>query len=353
MLPSLPDPQALGQLLVMQSCIPLMDSDEKLFALVNRGLAQVPGIAGSAVRLSASPAVAAPGVEGHLALPIETLQERFGSLEVLVREVDQFVIYEPFLRNLAGIIALWLDNRARRRRLEEALQKIECALHEREAFLAVASHDLGSPLAAIITSAEALRESPESERVVAAAGLIERSARRMARLIRDLLDLASIDAGHFSMVSMPQDLGRLIEEAAEEARASAHGKAVALEVHLDGSEARVHCDGQRLAQVLSNLIGNAIKFTPPGGRVVVTNACLTGEVEVSVSDTGPGITGDDLPHVFDRFYRGPNTKQLGTGLGLAIAKAIVERHGGRIAVESHAGEGARFFFVLPLLAPSR
>jgi signal transduction histidine kinase len=348
MRPSFPDPKSLSQLMVVQNRIPLMDSDKKLFALVNRGLSRVPGIAASAVHLSGPAKVPPP--EGHLALPIETVHERFGWLDLMVREVDQFVVYEPFVRNLAGIMALWLDNHTRQRRLEEALKKIEQALHEREAFLAIASHDLGNPLAAIVNVAQALKEPQSPERVNAAAHLIERSARRMTRMIRDLLDLANIDAGRFSVLRAPQDVDALIAEAMEEVRAPATCKEIHLEARLSGELPVVMCDGERVAQVLSNLLGNAIKFTPRAGTVTITSQSRGHEVLVSVSDTGPGIARDDLPHVFERFYRGKDASEGGTGLGLAIAKAIIELHSGQISVESQRGEGTRFTFSLPAVS---
>jgi len=136
-------------------------------------------------------------------------------------------------------------------------------------------------------------------------------------------------------------------------RACALGQDITLEARLEGELPAVLCDGQRVAQVLSNLLGNALKFTPCGGAVAISCQQRGHEVVVSVSDTGPGIAADELPHVFQRFYRGKHTREAGTGLGLAITKAIIERHGGFITVRSQRGEGTCITFSLPACAGDR
>jgi len=342
--PDSPDPRILGQLLVMQNCIPLVDTRDQLLSMVSRGLDRVPGVAASHLRLGE------PGSEaGTTKLTIETVRERFGCLEVTVGDAEAFALYEPFLRNLVGVVALWMENQARQRQLQATMAELERAVREREAFLAIVSHDLASPLGAIVNAAQLLKDEPDRvERVTASARLIERSAGRMTRMIRDLLDLANIDSGQFSIVPAPCDLGRLVREAVDEFRGTAGDKQIELAVELDDALPEILGDGQRLAQVLSNLIGNACKFTPRGGRVTVSGTgAAGGVVMVRVRDTGPGIEAEHLPHLFDRFYRAKGQQQPGSGLGLAIARAIVDGHGGRLDVDSRPGEGASFWFTLP------
>jgi signal transduction histidine kinase len=341
--PDSPDPRILGQLLVMQNCIPLVDTRDQLLSMVSRCLDRVPGVAASHLHLGE------PGSEaGTTRMTIETVRERFGCLEVTVGDAEAFALYEPFLRNLLGVVALWMENQARQRQLQATMAQLERAVREREAVLALVSHDLASPLGAIVNAAQLLRDEPDrAERVTASARLIERSAGRMTRMIRDLLDLANIDSGQFSIVPAPCDLKRVLREAMDEFRGAAGNKQVELAVELDETLPEILGDGQRLAQVLSNLIGNACKFTARGGRVTVSATGTAGGVLVRVRDTGPGIEPQDLPHLFDRFYRAKGQRQAGSGLGLAIARAIVDGHGGRIGVESCPGEGASFWFTLP------
>jgi signal transduction histidine kinase len=167
-------------------------------------------------------------------------------------------------------------------------------------------------------------------------------------MISDLLDLASIDSGGFSIVRTPQDLGQLVTQALDELRPLADERVITVEAAVAPDLPRVLCDGDRITQVLSNMIGNALKFTPTHGRVRVLVEQRDASVLVAVDDNGPGISEEDLPHVFDRFYRSKQAAAAGTGLGLAIAKAIVELHDGQVGVESKLNVGSRFFFRVPL-----
>jgi signal transduction histidine kinase len=168
----------------------------------------------------------------------------------------------------------------------------------------------------------------------------------MNRLIRDLLDFASIQAGRLSVSVRPQDVAAMVAEVLEvtEPLAAAKSQRLVSEVPA-GLEIR--CDHDRVIQLFSNLIGNAIKFTPDGGTITV-QAASDGEVmRFAVVDTGPGISADELPHVFDRYYQAQRKNRDGIGLGLSIARGIVEAHGGRIWVESEEGKGSTFLFTLP------
>jgi signal transduction histidine kinase len=172
----------------------------------------------------------------------------------------------------------------------------------------------------------------------------------MDALIRDLLDLASIEAGQLSVQLTEVPLGGAITEAIELAMPQAVEKAVRISAKVPSKPLVALADRHRVLQVLSNILGNAIKFTPGGGTILVTAARLGGAVQVAISDTGPGIGGDQLPFVFDRFWQAKETAKAGTGLGLAICKGIVKRHGGEIAVESELGAGTTFTFTLPMAA---
>jgi signal transduction histidine kinase len=220
------------------------------------------------------------------------------------------------------------------------------AIHARDDILAVVSHDLKNPLEAVTLSGSLLLRAPESPRVRRYAESLLRSAARMDRLIRDLLDLSSMDAGKFRVELRPERLGTIIEEALAVLAPIAAEKGVALSAVAVPPAADVACDRERVIQVLSNLAGNAIQFAPRGGRVAVSVASSGAWAEVAVEDDGPGIPEEDVPHLFDRYWK--SRSRRGTGLGLAIARGIVEAHGGRIRVESALGKGSRFSFTLPV-----
>jgi len=173
----------------------------------------------------------------------------------------------------------------------------------------------------------------------------------MNRLIRDLLDFAAIQAGHLSVSSHPRDVGMLIREILDSLEPLAAGKSIKL---IDGgaeeSGLQISCDHDRVIQLFSNVVGNAVKFTPEGGMVTLRAEPDGSMVKFAVADTGPGISTDELPYVFDRYYQARRRNRDGIGLGLSIARGIVEAHGGRIWVESPTGPsggGSTFFFTLP------
>jgi signal transduction histidine kinase len=180
--------------------------------------------------------------------------------------------------------------------------------------------------------------------------VIRRSADRANRLISDLLDVARIQAGGLAVEPVPVEAAALVQEALEAATPLANGKKLTLQPEMPEHLPAVCSDRDRVLQVFGNLIGNAIKFTPEGGRITVRADNEPHEVKFAVCDTGPGIPPEHLPHVFDRYWQAKSTRKLGTGLGLSIAKGIVEAHGGRIWVESELGKGAAFHFTLPLAA---
>jgi signal transduction histidine kinase len=223
----------------------------------------------------------------------------------------------------------------------------------RRNLIAWAGHDLRTPLASIRAIVEALAdgvvEDPETvERYLHTA---QREIRSLSLLIDDLFELAQIEAGGLRLELAPNSISDLISDTMESFSELAARQDVALEGSAEPGVDPVDMDAQQIGRVLSNLLGNALRHTPSGGMVQV-HALRTGEgVRVQIRDTGEGIDAEDLPHIFERFYRSEKSRSRttgGAGLGLAIAKGIVEAHGGEIGVESAPGEGTCFSFTLPV-----
>jgi PAS domain S-box-containing protein len=223
------------------------------------------------------------------------------------------------------------------------------ALRAREDLLAIVSHDLRNPLGVVLASTALLLKSnlppDKQERARRQVEAIQRAGNRMNRLIRDLLDFASIQAGRLSVSKHPQDVAAMVNEVLEVTEPLAATKSHRLVADV-APELAVRCDHDRVIQLFSNLVGNAVKFTPDGGTITVRAAPEGGILRFSVTDTGPGISADELPHVFDRYYQAQRRNRDGIGLGLSIARGIVEAHGGRIWAESEEGKGSTFSFTL-------
>lgn len=230
-----------------------------------------------------------------------------------------------------------------------ARSEAEAAVATREELLAIVSHDLRNPLGAIVFNAALLQrttiDGEEGQRVHKVAQTILHSADRMTRLIADLLDLAQIQAGKLAVEQIPQDVEGLISDCVEMLRPLAATKELK---GMARAGLRVRCDRERVLQILSNLVGNAIKFTPEGGSICIEAQDTGHEVRFSVRDTGQGIAEEELPRIFDRFWQAQRKNRAGIGLGLSIAKGLVEAQGGRLDVESKLGAGTTFFFTLPL-----
>ncbi len=222
------------------------------------------------------------------------------------------------------------------------------AIRTRDDVLGIVAHDLRNPLGTILLQAVRLQHpgaAPESARKPAE--LIDRCAKRMSRLIDDLLDVTRMEAGRLPIEQVRIAAGELVGHSVEAQRPLAAAASVELQVDVARDLPDVWADRDRLQQVFENLIGNAVKFTRSGGAIVVGAASRAEEVMFWVADTGAGITGEDLPRVFDRFWQARRPGRHGAGLGLPIAKGIVEAHGGRIWVESTPGQGSTFFFTIP------
>ena len=232
---------------------------------------------------------------------------------------------------------------------QESHQKTKATLTTREEFLAIVSHDLRNPLNHILMAVQNLLEEPKDIKELASS--INRSGGEMLRLIEDLLDVERIAVGKLTLHYEQHDVSEIIKQAVEELQEAAASKGITLEAKPQDVCGYVVCDRSRVMQVLSNLIGNAIKFTPAKGQICVS-CQRTGpegkEVQVSVSDTGEGIAPEKIKTIFERFSQIHNQDRRGIGLGLYIAKMMVEEHPGRIWVESKLGEGSTFHFTLPL-----
>jgi signal transduction histidine kinase len=170
----------------------------------------------------------------------------------------------------------------------------------------------------------------------------------MNRLIQDLLEVTSIESGQLAVELSPEAFEPLIDEAVAMLRPLATGRSIRLESDIAAGLPSVHLDSARILQVISNLVGNAIKFTPAHGRICIRCMHAEAEVRFSVTDTGAGIPAEQLPHIFGRFWQASATDKRGIGLGLSIAEGIVAAHRGRIWVESEEGVGSTFSFALPL-----
>jgi signal transduction histidine kinase len=228
------------------------------------------------------------------------------------------------------------------------------ALTMRDDFMGIVSHDLLSMLNVMVGLSSLIEQEVSQEnhveRVIAHARRVQRSGARMSRLVGDLVDVASIEAGMLRVTSAVSDPADVVTEAVEtfQARASASGISLTAEIASDLPP--VAFDAARVLQVLSNLLSNAIKFTPAQGTVSVRLEHVGDDVVCCVSDTGEGIPGDKLEAVFDRFVQLTKNDRRGVGLGLFISKSIVQGHGGRIWAENRIGQGSTFCFTLPVNA---
>jgi heavy metal sensor kinase len=235
----------------------------------------------------------------------------------------------------------------------EMLDRLEGLFEKQRRFTGDISHELRSPLTTILGNLSLLRRAQKLPEAAQREMLDEMysEAERMHRLISDLLLLSQADSG-LSINRAPVELDTLMLEAYRMARRRVGHRLQILLLHED--RAVVMGDADRLRQVLDNLINNAIHYTPEGGRIELSLACRGGEAIITVADTGQGIAPDDLPHIFDRFYRADKARtraEGGTGLGLSIVKWIIDAHHGRIEVESTLGEGSAFHIILPATEP--
>ena len=235
--------------------------------------------------------------------------------------------------------------------LRELYRAAQAATRARDEVLAVVSHDLKTPLGALLVGARLVERSapatPDADDLRKAARLVLRTAERMGRLVHDLVDVASLEAGRLSIHPAALDAAQVVHEALEAVRVLGREREVEVVAEAP-APVPLRCDRDRLNQVLVNLLSNAVHATPPGGRVVARAVASAGEGLITVTDSGPGIAAEDLPRLFERWFRGRRASYPGSGMGLAISSAIVEAHGGRIWADSEEGKGCTFAVALPL-----
>lgn len=308
------------------------DLDERFLRVISQGEAQLE-------------AFRALGLRSALAVPLIARGEVCGALGFCSSRGD---FYRPDLIALALDLGLRAGLAVDNARLYGDAQQ---AISDRDDILAVVSHDLGNPLSAIRIGISLLLKqiSPEERGRGGWQHLegIRQSASQMERLVNDLLEVKRIEAGQHALRLASHAPAALVEEALESLRALASDKQIDLDTRVPSGLPNVRADRQRIGQVISNLVGNAIKFTEPGGAVRLDARAIPGGVEFAVHDTGRGIAPEHLEHVFDRFWKLQRSGREGIGLGLAIAKGIVTAHGGEITVDSQVGRGSTFRFTLP------
>jgi len=262
---------------------------------------------------------------------------------------------EQQIRTLAALLPLEREKTDRYLLTERG--RSDEALANRDDFMGMVSHDLRNLLSGISMNASLLSEQvsePDAgRRTVAATMLIQRYVARMNRLIGDLVDVVSIDAGKLAVQPERGDAAALLTEAAHAFAFAASDKGLTLKSEITEHTLPAEFDHDRMLQVLANLITNAIKFTPHGGRITVRGERDRDELRLSVQDTGPGIPSHMLEAVFERFWQVGKNDKRGLGLGLYISKCIVDAHGGRIWAESTLGDGSWFHVAMPLAVSGR
>jgi signal transduction histidine kinase/CheY-like chemotaxis protein len=260
------------------------------------------------------------------------------------------VEFRSLLFDLAARVGIAVENCRLYREAREAIAA-------REEVLGVVSHDLRNPLHALRMAVSSLQMRRDPSTVARLVDVMDRSIANMEKLIADLLDVSRLRAGKLTLRPGPCRAGELLEEVVELLRPLASERSIHIQLPAGDApaataNAEVMADRQRVVQVLSNLLANAIKFSPSGGRIAVDLVEDAQDCCIAISDQGPGVPEADRQHIFDKYWR-TEGERGGEGLGLAIAKSLIEAHGGRIGVDSYPGGGSRFWFTLPLAAAFR
>jgi PAS domain S-box-containing protein len=280
-----------------------------------------------------------------IAVPLLAREQLLGVL-ALYREKAPYDEGDRFLaEEIARRAALAIDNA----RLHD---QVHVGIRARDDMIGIVSHDLRNPVNAVKMLTGVMldreREEPLSSEMVEYATIIRQAAEQMDALIRDLLDVTRVEAGRLKVDARREDTEELLSDALRTLAPVASQKSLRLRLKAPDDMPPVLADRERIAQALSNLVGNAVKFSPAGSEIAVTVSVLEEEVQISVGDSGQGMTEEQLEHAFDRFWQSSRTDRQGAGLGLAITKGIVDAHGGRIWAESSPGQGSRFHFTLPV-----
>jgi PAS domain S-box-containing protein len=253
------------------------------------------------------------------------------------------------VRDADGTITSWFGTNTDITETRMARVEAERATKSRDEILAVLAHDLRNPMHAILAAATMLAVTAEEDQRRRQVAMIQRATKGMDQLVTDLLDVARLDSGAFAINREPVELAAVIRQGVDLCEGQAAARNLTLRTEIGDAIPVIAADAGRLLQLLSNLLGNAVKFSPPNTTVIVRAAPCTCGVEVSIKDSGPGIAAENLPRIFDRFWQGHGQSRAGVGLGLAICKGIVDAHGGRIWAASTVGRGTTFYFEIPHL----
>ena len=310
------------------------------------GLLAIIGLAALAVSV-----VAAAALARRFTTPLRRLTE--ASRDLAEGDLARRVPTDAPTAGSLELTELALQFNAMADRLQESVDIIRRDRDRSRDFLADVSHELRTPIAAIRTFNELLQEHA-GEDPDARAEFLEASAVQIERLdwlAQNLLELSKLDSGLVLLDLRPDDLRATVEQAVEQAETAAGRRGVHLAIQLPDRPLRIRHDPVRVGQVVANLVGNGIKFTPRGGWIRVDVVATPDGARIDVTDTGVGIAPEELPRIFERFYRGTRASEArgsGSGLGLAIVRSIVEMHGGSVSVESRLGSGSTFTVSLPL-----
>lgn len=294
--------------------------------------------------------------QSSLSAPMAVMGRIVGTIEVQTYEKAAYRDeHETAMRMAANLTAVAIENVRLLERESAARASAEESNRLKDEFLATVSHELRTPLTAILGWSRMLQgDSLETDMAARAIETIKRNAKAQAQIIDDILDVSRIITGKLYLELHPIELAPILESAINVVRPTAEAKGIEIEISFEPEPAAVSGDANRLQQVFWNLLSNAVKFTPAGGKVRIGLRQVNSEVEIAVTDTGPGISPEFLPHVFERFRQADSTSTRqhgGLGLGLAIARHLVEIHGGTIAAQSSpAGAGATFTVRLPLVS---
>jgi signal transduction histidine kinase len=288
-------------------------------------------------------------MQTYLATPLIHGGETIGGMALHFREAAALGAADRTFTLLLAQATATALHRARSYDAEQEKRRhAELVAQAREDVLGVVAHDLRNPLNLIVTTTELLQEedlAPGRRKQIL--DIAMRAGKQMNRLIEDLLDAVRLETGRFYLEIEDVEVSAVFRQADETFQPLAHGRRIALTSLSPDGEMFVRADTFRVSQIVGNLLGNAIKFTPEGGEVSFRAANADREVVFHVSDNGPGIPADQIDRLFDQFWQARKTDKRGVGLGLTIAKGIVEAHGGRIWCQSAVGVGSTFSFTLP------
>ena len=340
-----PDLIAYLETITLESSIPLVDALRKGEMISLESGAEFQRRYGSTYAGFAELA----DMQTYLAAPLVHAGETIGAITLHFKDAGALGAADRTFTLLLAQVTATALHRARSYDVEQEKRKhAELVAQARAEVLGVVAHDLRNPLSLIVTTTELLEEDLEPERRQQILTIAKRAGKQMNRLIGDLLDTVQMQSGRLSLDLEDLSVATILGQADENFRPRAEGRQILLTVILPDDNLFVHADALRVQQVLGNLIGNALKFTPSDGNVTVRVEPRDDEVVFHVTDSGPGIPAEQIPHLFEQFWQARSDKR-GVGLGLTIAKGIVDAHGGRIWAESTVGSGSTFSFTLPMV----